>query len=993
MEKTCSSRRGAGPGLRSCGAIGFALLALGLEAALHPAGAGSWRVGDRNQPWQLYPVSFLLDAGEVYKPDYLWGGGHGVEVVVDDDGDGLVDEDPVDLVDEDGDGLFNEDPKNGVDDDRDGKVDEDEADLQFDNDGDGLLDEDGLVTGGKIYDPELRTHYAAAPFFRDSTAVAAAANPKGSGYGWGDDDYDSRFNEDPLDGKDNDQDGLVDEDGPGPGDVLPASWVRPVFVYEPGQMSIGERQALAFRWDAARQRYTAERADGEQVEARLEQRRSAPSDWLRPIRLDSSRNVVRIADDRFLSGIFGSNEPLAAEWYGSDLRGTSRQGEAGFGQIVDGNVFTARVLSTNTGSSGFTAELRGLFFIDLLRLRPRPDFPDYTPTSFTIYYAGDKPSHFQQRVSAGELNTRLVVSDFIIPRQVDQVRPVIKEYRFDGGVLGPPKKVQVLVMRSEMPGGQWWELAEFEAYGHGYAQGAAYVTEIIDVGTSTPRLRRYFDPADLARPVAFENIQTRDDNNNSQIDPAELASARLARQFDPEAVGQPVTWGRVRWHGKVEGGGGNVLVRVRAGTSLDTHVYQRKVGSGVFSPFIEKPIVLDWPQPGSRIDAFSYVALQINERARASGLPYNTLSDRDGLAGGWTPWSAPFSFADGLVDRDGGGGVVLPLPPLTRYIQFRFDFESTETSGVSLDYLEFDFAPPIATRGVVAEIFPDTTAQLGWPASFQYVMKPDLETTDLGFNRIDIAVPSPETAIDTLLVDDLVWTQMLPGAPAGLGEAEARVYVDRLRHSRAWLDSAQLSGRTFASAVYLDSASGLTKMGIKTRLLRPADFPRGQDKEIQINFHTPVFKLLTEFQSWIWNDTQQGGAQQPTRPGNATDRLPSDQVGVTVLQAEETLSLRRIAPNPFTPNGDGINDEAVFDFGLFLVTDQVAVEVVIYDLAGQTVRRVGPIAAGAGVQQISWDGRDDAGRPVLPGLYLYRLFVDSDTEKSKAAMGTIGVGY
>ncbi|MEI7510804.1 MAG: S-layer homology domain-containing protein [Candidatus Peregrinibacteria bacterium] len=62
----------------------------------------------------------------------------------DDDGDGKIDEDGLDLKDNDGDGKVDEDPGNdflGIDNDHDGKIDEDERDGK-DNDGDGQIDED-----------------------------------------------------------------------------------------------------------------------------------------------------------------------------------------------------------------------------------------------------------------------------------------------------------------------------------------------------------------------------------------------------------------------------------------------------------------------------------------------------------------------------------------------------------------------------------------------------------------------------------------------------------------------------------------------------------------------------------------------------------------------------------------------------------------------------------------------------------------------------------
>jgi hypothetical protein len=50
---------------------------------------------------------------------------------------------------------------------------------------------------------------------------------------------------------------------------------------------------------------------------------------------------------------------------------------------------------------------------------------------------------------------------------------------------------------------------------------------------------------------------------------------------------------------------------------------------------------------------------------------------------------------------------------------------------------------------------------------------------------------------------------------------------------------------------------------------------------------------------------------------------------------------------------------------------QVAIEV--YALSGRRVLRLGPLAQGAGFQQVEWDGRDQEGRRLANGAYLYRI--------------------
>ncbi len=77
----------------------------------------------------------LNDANEDYDRDGVWY----IVSWVDDDGDEEFDEDPID---DDGDKRINEDPLDGIDNDGDGLIDEDTGGIEDDNDGDGDIDED-----------------------------------------------------------------------------------------------------------------------------------------------------------------------------------------------------------------------------------------------------------------------------------------------------------------------------------------------------------------------------------------------------------------------------------------------------------------------------------------------------------------------------------------------------------------------------------------------------------------------------------------------------------------------------------------------------------------------------------------------------------------------------------------------------------------------------------------------------------------------------------
>ena len=129
-----------------------------------PAEIRSWRVGDQDHPWNLVPVSGRL----------TWGRGWAVEILTDDDGDGLIDEDPIELVDSDGDGLFNEDPPDPqLDSDGDGQLNEDPPN-KIDDDGDGLIDEDPV----EAFDSDLDGASTRTGLIHSSTQMATGNSMK-----------------------------------------------------------------------------------------------------------------------------------------------------------------------------------------------------------------------------------------------------------------------------------------------------------------------------------------------------------------------------------------------------------------------------------------------------------------------------------------------------------------------------------------------------------------------------------------------------------------------------------------------------------------------------------------------------------------------------------------------------------------------------------------------------------------------------------------------
>ena len=234
-----------------------------------------------------------------------------------------------------------------------------------------------------------------------------------------------------MNGVDDDRDGLVDEDDSSPAAALPSTWVRSVFTYDVGVLSMQQRQDLRIvavdddTWQAVTGAGTA-------VTATLVRDVFRPTDWIRSICLDSTRNVARLADDRFLAGLLSEQDPLQL----ASQVGTPRFGDSGNGQVVDGDITTTKSV---VGNWGIGTLISGLFWLDRVRYYPRPNFIDRTPASFSISFGGDDPSDF--RTTLGGI--QLTYSRFLIPLQIDQHRPIIKDYRLD-----PPQKVRTRICSS-----------------------------------------------------------------------------------------------------------------------------------------------------------------------------------------------------------------------------------------------------------------------------------------------------------------------------------------------------------------------------------------------------------------------------------------------------------------------------------------------------------------------------------------------------------------
>ena len=79
-----------------------------------------------------------------------------------------------------------------------------------------------------------------------------------------------------------------------------------------------------------------------------------------------------------------------------------------------------------------------------------------------------------------------------------------------------------------------------------------------------------------------------------------------------------------------------------------------------------------------------------------------------------------------------------------------------------------------------------------------------------------------------------------------------------------------------------------------------------------------------------------------------------------------------------TPNDDGINDQVRIEYTLLELAGVGEVKVSIFDLAGQQVRQIYQGENSSGQHAQLWNGLDEDDQVVAPGIYLYRVQVDTD---------------
>jgi hypothetical protein len=304
----------------------------------------------------------------------------------------------------------------------------------------------------------------------------------------------------------------------------------------------------------------------------------------------------------------------------------------------------------------------------------------------------------------------------------------------------------------------------------------------------------------------------------------------------------------------------------------------------------------------------------------------------------WELWSSPYEFAD-------SAGVALRATRSHRYVQFGIAFKSFGQAGGQLDYLEFAVSPRLVTA-LVGEVDP-WQAAVAEERTFTYALRPTIEPGDQGFDGLDLS--------------------LVGGRIVGV-------------------EAVRLSGAPVADFSAVAEVAGVMLGFPRLDVARSGEL-------LEVDVRAEIFRFGAIFEGRVIDSTAPGEIGQLVAAGEASELVDGNQLSVQAMTLNDrVLGAVSLSAAAFTPNGDQINDQVEIAYELLKVTEPVSVEVLVRDLSGRLVRRVYSDADGAGRHPRQWDGRDEAGQQVAPGLYICQVEVESGGQR-QVQMRPIAVAY
>ena len=409
-------------------------------------------------------------------------------------------------------------------------------------------------------------------------------------------------------------------------------------------------------------------------------------------------------------------------------------------------------------------------------------------------------------------------------------------------------------------------------------------------------------------------------------------------------LNEEVNFGRLGWSARgmrmldgqaveVEDADAWVEVEVRVGRDSDPNIYHEYTDSGKEFSVTRQRYEHDLRLPETE------GILQIDQQP---GIRASIAYDSDN----WSFWSSPTSEPGARLDLRNGSFVQLQITLQSR----AFD------DWVELDSLWIETSSPLADQ-IVGEVARSadmqpargfTQVELGRREQFVYDMRASFaDAAQRGFDGVRIRTGS--------------------------------------RPSFARLEM----GEPFQAVEPLAVVEGDGELEVHL----PQKMTSGSNQPFRVVFDAEVFLHATTFSGEVFA-VEEGSLPQPVEPGDAGASVSTNSLRVLggAGAKPDFIQQLQLSSGVVTPNGDGVNDRLRIDYELFLLPDPIPVSLNVYDLQGRRRARVAVGLQGAGPQRAIWDGRDERGALLPPGLYLLDVELEAEF-KSIRNLRPVGVAY
>jgi hypothetical protein len=283
----------------------------------------------------------------------------------------------------------------------------------------------------------------------------------------------------------------------------------------------------------------------------------------------------------------------------------------------------------------------------------------------------------------------------------------------------------------------------------------------------------------------------------------------------------------------------------------------------------------------------------------------------------WSDWSDTSSVNNSLFQ----------VNEPRRYIQYKVNLLTNSLETPRLKDITINYDTLLVAQSTTVELVPHQAAVLR-QTELSYNIRAVMTDSSLGIDTLVIETPSP-SFVQSVLVNNIPVT---------------------------YFHTPEQKRMVIAFASRIKASSDISVKFKITPFLDQADFPS---------------RIISK--------------QTPTNP-QFMDATKNGTVSSWTLQTTDVppslIVEFKIDPNPFSPNGDGKNDKTYLSFFLANLNVAKQLKINIFDISGRLIRTLFNefTTANAFIEKNSfeWDGKNNDGKLVRPGVYLCQVNIGSD---------------